>query len=365
MRILIVDTCYPAFLGTHYVNHPGLDAQPYDAQWRSLMDQCFATSDSYSFHLESQGHSAHEFVVNCTPLQERWAYEHAVSPPPVRFRGDRRRADAILLAQAQWYAPDLCYVQNLEVLSDRTLRELSRRCPLVGHLSTEPPSHRRLRRFELIVTPMPPFVEKLTASGLACRYLPLAFDTRIAKRLGPRPPEPSRGAVFVGSLKRYRRWSSNRIVERAAKRVHVDFWGYGANQWPRSSPVRRNFHGQAWGLDMFRVLHDARITVNRHGDICGPFATNMRLFEATGMGSLLVTDAKINLTELFDVGQEVVAYDGEDELVEAITHYLDAPDEWQSIASAGQARTFADHSYDRRMRQFALLIQDVLHVPIA
>lgn len=358
MRILIVDTCYPAFLAGHYAAHPSLGTAPYDVQWRALMDECFGTSDSYSHHLSLHGHPAHEFIVNSKRLQERWAAEHGVSLPSTRFRGDRRRSDAILLAQARSFAPDVCYVQNLEILSGRALEELRRMgCLLVGQLSTEPPALRRLRQFDLIVSPVPFFVDQLGAAGIACAYLPLAFDIRSAERAGARPADPVWGAVFIGSLKRYRRWSSNRTVERAARRAHVDFWGYGAGQWPRRSPIRQNYHGNAWGLDMLRVLRDARIAINRHGDFSGPFASNMRLYEATGMETLLLTDAKDNLSELFDVGREVVAYAGADELVEAIRHYLDAEEERQAIAAAGRKRTFADHSYDRRMAQLAELIQ--------
>ena len=43
-------------------------------------------------------------------------------------------------------------------------------------------------------------------------------------------------------------------------------------------------------------------------------ATNMRLFEATGCGAMLITDAKQNLGDLFSVGVEIVAY--RDEVVD-------------------------------------------------
>ena len=38
------------------------------------------------------------------------------------------------------------------------------------------------------------------------------------------------------------------------------------------------------------------------------YANNMRLYEATGVGALLVTDWKENLGEMFEPGKEVVAY---------------------------------------------------------
>ena len=42
----------------------------------------------------------------------------------------------------------------------------------------------------------------------------------------------------------------------------------------------------------------------------------MRLYEATGVGTLLVTDYKDNLHEMFIPGKEVVVYRDADEAVE-------------------------------------------------
>lgn len=360
MRILIVDTLYASFMASHYRERAGLADAPYETQWRSLMERFFGTGDAYSHHLKELGHEAHEFVVNCEPLQARWAAEHGVTLAPARYRGDRRGRERLVLAQAEAFAPDVCYVQNLEVLGDRTLDVLHRRALLVGQLSTEPPPDRRLRRYGLLVTPLPSLADALPRRGIPAHYMPLAFDTRVPARVGERP-EPARwGAVFIGSLKPFRRWSSNRIVGAAAEAVPIDFWGYGERQWPRRSAVRRNYHGAAWGLDMYRVLRDSRIAVNRHGDVAGSEAANMRLFEATGMGTMLVTDKKKNLGDLFKEGTEVVAYTDAADLVEQVRHYLAAEDERAAIARAGRERTFRDHSYARRMAQLVEIIEPQL-----
>ena len=107
---------------------------------------------------------------------------------------------------------------------------------------------------------------------------------------------------------------------------------------------------------MFRVLAESRIAVNRHIDVAENNANNMRLYEATGVGALLLTDAKQNLGDLFTVGAEVVAYRDEDELVEAVDHYLAREDERRAIAEAGQRRTLADHTYAVRMQELVEIL---------
>jgi spore maturation protein CgeB len=363
VRIFIVDTCYPAFLAAHYESQSGLAEESYIRQWRSLMDTFFGTADSYSHHLRAQGHDAHEVVANCPQLQLRWAAEHDLELGS-NSRRSRRASwqDEIVLAQAADFRPDVVYVQNQLAVSRETLRRLrGSGAAIVGQIATEPPAAKLLRQFDLMVTACPHFVSAFRGKGIRCEYLPLAFDARILTQLESEAPvENSYETVFVGSLKRFRRWRSNHVIEHAARSVPVTFWGYGASQWPRSSPIRQNYMGNAWGMDMFRVLRSAKVALNRHGDTAGDYACNMRLYEATGVGALLLTDSKLNLGELFSVGTEIVSYEDEHDLVRKVRHFTAHEEERRAIAAAGQARTLREHTYDTRMSELVAILERTL-----
>ena len=131
----------------------------------------------------------------------------------------------------------------------------------------------------------------------------------------------------------------------------------GANSLPRSSPIRRRHKGEVWGLNMYRALARSKITINRHINVAENNANNMRLFEATGVGSLLITDLKDNLSDLFDIGKEVLAYSSPEEAVELIRYYLDHPYEASTIARAGQIRTHSEHTYSHRMDELATILE--------
>jgi spore maturation protein CgeB len=353
MRILIVDTCYPAFLAGHYAQHPQLTTAAYEEQWRALMDTFFGTADSYSYHLGLLGHEAREVIANCRELQYAWAQEQGLRTHGSSGRG--LEAD-IVIAQAQAFAPDVIYVQDLRYFPTRVLRRLKSISGfLVGQVGSEPPSPRRLRTFDLLLTSFPHFVERLTRIGVAARYFRIGFDARIIERL-ERCRTHRYGAVFVGALSG-RKWrSGNGALARAAEQVAIDFWGYGASRRLGQSALRRSFHGDAWGLDMFRILHSSRIALNRHGDIAEDFANNMRLYEATGVGTMLLTDAKRNLGDLFEVGREVVAYDGINDLIDKIRYYLAHHEEREQVARAGQKRTLREHTYLKRMCELNQMI---------
>jgi spore maturation protein CgeB len=348
MRILIVDTCYPAFLRAHYDARPELRELGYDEQWRALMETCFGTFDAYSHHLAPLGHEAHEVVANCEPLQRAWAEEHGAG-------GDE---ESILLAQIRAFEPDVVYVQNLHYPSEQALaafHELARL--VVGQIASEPPSPERLRRFDLLLTSFPHFVQRFRELGIDSEYFRIGFDPRVAERLDREAPELRYGAVFVGALNRTQHRRANALLARAARRAPIDFWGYGARGWPPWSPVKRRHHGEAWGLDMYRVLRGSRIALNRHIGVSGEYANNMRLYEATGAGTMLLTDAKSNLGELFVLGKEVVTYTTADELADRVLHYLAHEDERQAIATAGHERTLREHGYDRRMIELAEMLE--------
>ena len=84
------------------------------------------------------------------------------------------------------------------------------------------------------------------------------------------------------------------------------------------------------------------------------------MYEATGVGTLLLTKQKDNLGKLFEVGKEVVAYSSMEEAAELIRYYILHPDEARIIARAGQARTLRDHSYQRRMEELIPVLKRYL-----
>jgi spore maturation protein CgeB len=355
VRLLILDTCYPAFLRAHYSRHPGLIRESYGDQWQALMRTFFGTADSYSYALRNLGHEAHEVIANAAPLQRAWLREHG-GGRPIPFRLDRER---VVLRQASDYGPDVIYVQNMRFFSSRLLRKLrALDVPIVGQIASEPPTTERIRLYDLVLTSFPHFVDRFRKLGVRSEYLRIGFDPRVLDRLEQTDARRARlGAVFVGALNRTQHRSGNATLERAAQRVPIDFWGYGGRMWPKGSAIRAGYHGEAWGLDMFRVLYESRIAVNRHIDAAERSANNMRLYEATGVGTLLVTDAKDNLGELFEPGREVVTYSDEDELVETIRYYLGHEEERAAIALAGHERTLREHSYADRMRELLEILK--------
>src|SRR5436305_7970864 len=100
---------------------------------------------------------------------------------------------------------------------------------------------------------------------------------------------------------------------------------------------------------MYQVLRRSRITLNSHIDLAGREAGNMRLFEATGVGTCLLTDFKDNLDTLFAPDTEVAVWRSIDDCLGLIDRLIGDDGGRAAIARAGQVRTLAQHTYRHRV----------------
>ncbi len=369
MRFLIIDTYYAAFLSEFYASRPALSPQPYQVQWQALIDQCFGTADFYSAHLRELGHEAEEIIPNCEPLQRQWAAEHGIVldktlqrslyfrrkiVPWVRSTPRDNWFFTILEAQVKAYRPDILYVQDMHALPPFFLQAVRPFAgKVVGQIASPPASDADFRDYDLVLTSFPHFVDRFRQDGLNSEYFRIGFEPKVLSQITRREFVDS---AFIGGLSSAH---SRRVqfLESVAAVQPLDFWGYGVENLLPKSPLRRCYHGNAWGLAMYQALYNTKISLNLHIDAAGNNANNMRLYESTGVGTLLLTDAKDNLHTLFEPGKEVVAYHSAEDCIEKLNYYLSHEDERQAIAAAGQARTLKEHTYRHRMEELLPILE--------
>lgn len=370
MRILLLDTYYPAFVRQIYSANGDLARAGYATQRDFLLDQCFGTSDFYSRHLRLLDCEAQDLIANCIPLQIRWAEEAGVSvfrpfleisprlyrlPLVGRLLARLPGVQQLVLEQVRQLKPDILYCQDINFLVPETLGALKKSVPLiVGQVASPLPAAPFCRGYDLILTSFPHFVPRLRALGVAAEYFRIGFDASILGRLGA--VEKDIPASFVGGIGRHH-GKAVPTLEYLACNTPIAFFGYGMENLHPRSPIRPRHQGEVWGLEMYRALARSRITLNRHINVSENNANNMRLYEATGVGTLLLTDKKDNLGELFEVGKEVLAYESPEEAAALIAYYLNNPAEADAIAQAGQARTLSEHSYATRMGELLPILK--------
>jgi len=393
MKVLILNTDYPEFLQWLYAQHPGLEEQSYEEQMRARNESLFGVADFYSSNLRRLGHEAHDVHANNEFMQKAWAREHGIRfEEPTRLHREWRRAlqqsrrlaaraplrylkpllrpalrsldgqhawfYAILAAQIRSYKPDVLINQVMGGIGNRFLREMKPYVGLlVGQIASPLPREEELTGYDLVISSLPNLIEYFHGLGMASELSRFAFEPAVLPRLRHRGQDIP--VSFVGSLSRAHR-ARVRFLEHLCSSLDVRVWGNGVDGLPQRSPIRSRYMGTAWGIEMYQILQASKMTLNHHIGIAESYANNMRLYEATGVGTLLITDWKVNLHEVFEPGREVVAYRSPEECAEMIEYYLDHDGERQAVARAGQSRTLREHTYYHRAGELVGIVERYL-----
>lgn len=379
MRILILNADYPRFLGALYASQHGLAQASHATQMQARNSTLFGVADFYSRNFRAAGHDAAELHVNNQLLQYAWARENCPSieapaagpgvAPPAKHRLSRvlgpvrpllrpvlrklrpfRMPDwevRVLVAQVEALKPDVILNQAMEYVRSpvlKLLREPGRL--IVGQIAAPRPEGENYGIYDLVISSLPNFVEWFRRHDVRARYNQLAFEPSVLQELGPQP-ERDIPLSFVGSLSPDH---AGRVawLEEIARSTPLKVWGNGIERLPPSSPLHAIYQGEAWGRQMYDVLRRSRITLNYHIDIAEGWANNMRLYEATGAGAMLLTDRRRNIGDIYVDGDEVATYSSTRECIDQTQRYLADESARAAIAARGQRKAVEVNNYFNR-----------------
>jgi spore maturation protein CgeB len=374
MKLLILNTDFSEFLRYLYAQHPGLERQPYEHQMWVRSESMYSIGDFYASNLRKLGHEAWEIDANNEFMQKAWADEHGLRidcgqkwqfrlrrglVPWVSRVTNRQWVYEIMTAQIKHYKPDVLLNAAINGISTDFLQGIKPHVKLlVGeHAATRLPETGNWSVYDLVISSFPPTLDWFRSKGVPAELSRLAFEPRVLSHL-KKNGERKIPISFVGS---FHPVHSTRVewLEYLCSRFQVKVWSAHTKDLPAASPILRAHVGSAWRIEMYQVFRDSLLTLNHHGAI-PPYANNLRLFEATGVGTLLVTDWKANLHEMFEPGKEVIAYRSAEECAELVKYYVEHDEERQAIARAGQQRTLRDHTHYKRMQRLVEIIQKYL-----
>jgi len=372
------------------------------------MRDAYGWADFWSTALSKLEYEVDEVVSNAEPMQRAWASEHGLS------YNDNNWLLEITTAQIKAFRPDVLFVNDYVTYSAAYLRQLKAECSFIhlvlGWCGAAYSDASVFTEYDVVLSGAPELVCTFRSQGHRCEHLNLAFDPRVLERL--RPGEPTVDFGFMGTIVKKNEFHNAReqlivdLLEQTPLRIWTDApspslqergnvlvrqWAFDAvraasrvgvseamlkslpgaknvKHWkarPALPPrlddrILRAARSPLFGMEMFQQLQRTRVSLNTHVDIARTHASNMRLYEATGAGSCLLTDAKPLLHELFEPDVEVVAYANADECVEKVNYLLAHEEERRAIAKAGQQRTLRDHSFDNRAARLDEIIQKEL-----
>lgn len=360
MRIAVIDTVYEGYV-THLYRDGSLIQKSYDEQYRATVEGGFPTLSSWVEPLRAKGHEVIDIWANHKPLQSRWCQDHGIKIAKTTAPSVPDYVD-IVAEQIRYYRPDVILSGYLYDLDSRFLRSVSDcyKIAVGQHAASLPQSD--FSEYDAIISSLPNQVAYFKQHGVASYLVKLAFDARLLPRLGP--AEKRYDLIFAGSISSDHKLRAESLRALGAS-VPVDVFGTVPAEFlrPRSwlgrikAASKITLHPALWGMEMYETMRESRIVFNRHIDAAGPYANNLRLYEAVGSGSLLLTDWKQNMDEIFTPGRECATYRDTAECVAQAKYYLRNDAEREAIAQAGKRRLVQEHTYEHRVDELLRIIE--------
>lgn len=346
-KILFINTYYNAFLQ----DNPLKQNVSYAEGLQERILSRFGDSDFYSYWIGQAGWQSRDVIANDLALQEKWAAENTIQNISL---------DTVWRLQIQDFKPDIVYFQDISMLNEDVVSFLRAQKIMIcaQHASPLPESF-HFKFVDCFISSMPHLIELAQSGGVRAYCMPLAFDHRILEQVLPRAWNERELGGFAGGYSPAHTRGVDIVISALVHEPRMRLYGYDWNK--AQLLLRKNgiiWSGPIWGLEMFALLGSWKISLNRHIDMSGIHANNMRLYESTGMGALILTDTK-QKNNLFESGREMIEYDGLDDLREKITYLVTHDHEMQAIAKAGQVKTLQHHTYEKRMQELSTYLKSV------
>jgi spore maturation protein CgeB len=390
---LKVTSFYKEFLDDYYRSYPHIIEKDYAEQFNHLMAQGYGYSDFFPKYIQKNySIESREIIHNAGHLQGAWAREN----------GSRAEGDDLLMEQIRTMQPEVLFIQDSinfdAAYIDRIREEVKSVRLLIGHCCAPytPRNIESFSRYNLMLTCSEKFLMEFRKQKIKCYLFPHAFEASLVPEHSSQTPRKN-DIIFIGSLLYRSDFHRKRITyveEILNNRLPLHIYGIieedpwyllkikqasylfvramdsagikvfqnnrsvrkiaQLKEMPKKSRyselIKENLRrDMLFGKQMLIEMARHSAGFNLHGDVAGDYAANVRMFEVAGVGTLLITDHKKNIRELYEPDLEILTYSGIEECIEKLKWAIDHPEEAGRIAAAGQKRTLLDHSVERRV----------------
>ncbi len=354
------------------------------AQQLAAIYQHYYYYHGYTLAHRELGWEALDVPVNATVYLKRYAAEAGYSAT---------QPYDVVIEQLKAFRPEVVFYH---VHTHELLARLRAEVPgirLVAIPANTPVSDPEVFRLtDIVVGCIPEVIERLGAEGYRAYHVHHGFATHLAPVPEPEPPVPQ--LVFSGSIVRGKDFHAQREallvylaqalplalysplpddrdlwlrqvvydIRQAALRIpgldallgQLPLWRKVQRLLSRPQAaihptLRPRVRPAVYGEQMLRLMRQATVVLNAHIDISPRSASNIRLFEATGMGGCLLTDWKENLHTLFEPDTEVVSYRSPAEAAEKARYLLANPATARAIGERAAARVAREHTLVHRI----------------
>ena len=400
-----------------------ISSMTYQEQQKYIFEKAYVYSDSFSKNMEKLHHHASEIIYDLSFHQKKWAEENSFNYTNSQWQRDILIAQLKYFKPEVVFFQDIHSLSYKDFVDLKKMVP-SIRCLVMfrGYPGLTANELKTLSLADLLLVGSPKILQKTVQLGLNAKLIYHSFDSSILNKL--KNGLEKKPFTFLGSsgygcgishLERY--IFLQKLLEKTNIRLWIEespfigkktlkdfirsfltffFEKISLNHLPSLAkiipfvrinkiinqiyeekkivlnsnlsypltPLSKFFsprcHKPLFGIEMYQLFHDSSLTFNIHSCAAKGFVDNMRLFQATGCGSCLVTDTGENLPDLFEPDSEVVTYSTFEECREKIDFLLNNEKERIKIAKRGQQRVLNYHTAYHRVQEINQLLQEFL-----
>ena len=347
LKIIQLESFYTHYLNQIYENNAQLKNLSFHDQINYLLNTGFSAGQNFVPFLNPQKWETHYIVLNNTWAQVKWAQSNG--------KLDVNSLSEILLHQINHIEPDVLFISDVPGFDFSLISQFKRRPLIVAWLATVVNHQLPWHEIDVILSGISDIRNTIVKLGAksAEKFMSAAPYHFIANKSHIK----SKNIAFAGSFFPGIHDDRARQMDRLSHHItdcSIDV--YTANQFELSPESKINFFQPVYGNDLvntyanYNIVLDARGNFDLSKEKVLAETANMRIFEATKAGALLITENSPNLCEYFEINQEIVTYNNFDELKDKLSYYsrFENENKLKSIAHKGRIRTINEHSIESR-----------------
>ena len=361
LKIIQLESFYTHFLNKIYENDKNLKDLPFRAQINYLLNTGFSAGQNFVPFLNPQQWEAHYIILNNVWSQVRWANENG--------KTNVNSLPEILLHQINQIQPDVLFISDVPGFNFDLIQYFKRRPLIVAWLATVVDDKLPWHEIDVILSGISDIRDRILELGAksAEKFMSAAPYYFQANQQHKRFNKIAFAGSFIPGIHDDRARQLDRLSHYLTDNS-IDI--FTANPFGLSEGSCVNFFPPVYGSQLvdtyanYSMVLDARGNFDLSKDKILAETANMRIFEATKAGSLLITENSPNLPEYFDINKEIVTYNDFDELKEKINYYgrPENSKQRETIAYNGHYRTIKDHSIESRANWLEKIIFKYLEI---
>jgi hypothetical protein len=363
-RVVQIEAIYEQFARVLYTRWPGLENLSFQSQIQAVLDSGWSGGQNVVPYLNPSNWERFYLLPKMVAPQIAWAKERGVPPVGWNLRD-------ILFLQLQDIDPDVIYLSDLGSFDFSVLDQLKRKPYVIAWLATKFPLDIPWSRIDLLLSGIGAIRREALRLGVkavrnfnsgAPSFRGLSWHSAAHKA---NPMSIGFSGSFLGGYHDERAKMLSRL---SAERPHIPIDIYTAQPFGKRSSSTIRFHGPVFASEVVETYARHLIVVDARAEFglaevrFNRDTSNMRIFEATRAGSMLLTEYAPNLESMFMLGREIICYRSEDEFIDLASYYSDInhANELKSIAQGGFRRVLAEHTIEHRAEEFERIIRSEL-----